>query len=827
MRICTFSILLLECLAISASLQWNVQHPQTLYSWEGACIWIPCLYTIPDGSPALEKITVYHNYKYNEASKRFEGTIFHNSSDRLYHLERVRFLGDLKNNCSLSIQPAYINDSGYLGLRMVTKRDRWMEPINLNVSEKPPSPYIQLPQSIDETKEATLICLLNFSCPGYPIQLQWSLEKSAVHSNSLDPKTVFTESTLRFQPNWTDHGKNVTCQLQDLVTKKILSQDTVQLDVKHFPKLEIEVSPRNATVIEGDSVTVTCRIISSNPRYKRITWFKDDQKLEKQGMPTLSLSKVTKEDSGKYRCQVSNDMGLGYSRDVFLQVWFAPEPSRIQVSPLPTREGDLVKLMCVSSANPLPTNYTWFYNGEEVLGRTEKTFQIQNILPHHSGSYSCVAENSLGVGQVGQKAELDVNYPPKGVTLSIQNPTPIREGDDVILVCNYNSSNPKVTKYVWEPLGSRNKSFPEVLTIQKVPWNVREVFCQACNYRYAPRDVRVQKTSPRTEIHSGKPVLLQCEFSSSYPRDVRYFWKQNGNLLKEGKELKFDSISPEDAGNYSCSINNSIGRTTSDAWMLQVLYAPRRLRVSITPTSRVMEGKKVSLTCENDANPPVFQYTWFDWNNQKLHHAGQTLRLESAKVQHSGAYRCQGVNRLGLGDSPPSTLTVYYSPETIGRRAAVGIGICLCLLVLALWGFKLQRSWKKIRSQQGLQENSSGQSFFVRNKKVRRAHLSDGSHSLGCYNPAMEDSISYAALRFPVGEPDTSSTSAVETSASIPNREDTITYSVVQKRRVGDYENVVQAFQEDEGLHYSELVHFGAGVRPPAREEVEYVTLKP
>jgi hypothetical protein len=28
--------------------------------------------------------------------------------------------------------------------------------------------------------------------------------------------------------------------------------------------------------------------------------------------------------------------------------------------------------------------------------------------------------------------------------------------------------------------------------------------------------------------------------------------------------------------------------------------------------------------------------------------------------------------------------------------------------------------WKQNRSQQGLQENSSGQSFFVRNKKVRR-----------------------------------------------------------------------------------------------------------
>lgn len=116
-------------------------------------------------------------------------------------------------------------------------------------------------------------------------------------------------------------------------------------------------------------------------------------------------------------------------------------------------------------------------------------------------------------------------------------------------------------------------------------------------------------------------------------------------------------------------------------------------------------------------------------------------------------------------------------------------------------------SWKRIRSQQGLQESSSGQSFFVRKQKVRwkktwrqtrksrgdkggcralcgrsevrgqgkgpqvekgvartealslsqvrRAPLSEYPHSLGCYNPVMEDAISYATLRFPFGETDT------------------------------------------------------------------------
>lgn len=41
-----------------------------------------------------------------------------------------------------------------------------------------------------------------------------------------------------------------------------------------------------------------------------------------------------------------------------------------------------------------------------------------------------------------------------------------------------------------------------------------------------------------------------------------------------------------------------------------------------------------------------------------------------------------------------------------------------------------------------------------------------------------------------------------------------------------DYENVPPDLPEDEGIHYSELVRFGMGVRPQAQEDVDYVTLK-
>uniref|UniRef100_A0A2K5ZM43 B-cell receptor CD22 n=1 Tax=Mandrillus leucophaeus TaxID=9568 RepID=A0A2K5ZM43_MANLE len=603
-------LLVLEYLAFSDSSKWNIDHPGTIYAWEGACVWVPCTYRVLDG--ALETFILFHNPEYNQNMSKFEGTrLYESTKDGKVPSgqKRVQFLGNkINNNCTLSIHPVHVNDSGQLGLRMVSKTEKWMERIHLNVSERPFPPRIQLPPKLQESQEVTLTCLLNFSCYGYQIQLQWLLEgvpmrQPAVTSTSLSTKSVFTRSELKFSPQWSHHGKIVTCELHD-VDGKVLSEDTVQLNVKH---------------------------------------------------------------------------------------------------------------------------------------------------------------------------------PPKKVTMVIENPTPIREGDTVTLSCNYSSSNPIVNHYEWRPRGGWEEPSLGVLRIQNIGWNNTAVACAACNnwcswaspvtlnVLYAPRGVRVRKIKPLSEIHSGNSVSLQCDFSSSHPKEVQFFWEKNGSLLGKESQLNFDSISPEDAGSYSCWVNNSIGQTVSKAWTLEVLYAPRRLRVSMSQGNQVMEGKTATLICESDANPPVYSYAWFDWNNQSLPYSGRMLRLEPVKVQHSGAYWCQGTNRVGKGHSPLITLTVY----------------------------------------------------------VRRTPLSEGPHSLGCYNPMMEDGISYATLHFPeTNTPRTGDAETPEMQRLPPDCDDTVTYSVLQKRQVGDYENVIPDFPEDEGIHYSELIQFGFGERPQTQENVDYVIVK-
>lgn len=57
------------------------------------------------------------------------------------------------------------------------------------------------------------------------------MRQPALTSTSLSTKSVFTRSELKFSPQWSHHGKIVTCELHD-AGGKVLSEDTVQLNVK-------------------------------------------------------------------------------------------------------------------------------------------------------------------------------------------------------------------------------------------------------------------------------------------------------------------------------------------------------------------------------------------------------------------------------------------------------------------------------------------------------------------------------------------------------------------------------------------------------------------
>ncbi|XP_051844879.1 B-cell receptor CD22 [Antechinus flavipes] len=818
---------------------WNVKLPNDIDVWEGTCVQIPCSFKIKNDIQSLEDFLLYHNPVYDEAIKKFQGTILfslHNSPEN----SRIVFLGrQKKEDCSLLIREVQMSDSGVLGLRMIAQGDEmWMSYMHLNVTATVPPPHIQIPQQLQELQQVTVTCFLNHFCYDYLVSLRWFLDGQEVPADQVKKSTfnstqrISTESQFTFTPNWTHHGKELACRVWDKEDKQF-SEKIVQLDVRHTPKITIEANIP-LEVKEGESVTLKCLLQSSNPEVQgRFLWFRDEIDLLNQS-ENLILSNIQWQWTGNYQCAAMNEIGQGKSEAVHLQVLYSPKLSKVQSNKFTVLENDTVELYCTTKAYPLPTNYIWYQDEKQILGETNQKLMFQRVNRQQTGQYTCLAENSEGWSEISEKARLDVQYPPTRVFVTIISQMPIREGDFVTLACSYEQSNPPVNSYFWRSQLSK-KVRSNIFNISKVSWNAEPITCWACNIQcspstplnldvqYAPRDVRIILVTPKSAIRSGDHVRLQCDFGSSHPQNVNYSWTLNGKHFHKGKYLNWSSISPEDAGLYICIVTNSIGQSRSQEWDLNVLYPPRHLQVSINPSDMVMEKTSVELTCEADANPAIHLYTWFDWRGQKINYYGQKLTLWPVMTYQSGAYWCQGTNKLGTGQSLPAMLTVYYSPETIGKRIALGFGVCLAIFLLALLVFQYVRCWKKIREQDFRERPSRQGSFFIRNKRMRKPPTTAAPQSLGYYNPAAEERVDYSTLQFPLPSSPYLETSPV----SIQSEDQSVTYAVVKKPSKSDYENVTpQSSPEEEGLHYSELIQFGVGGRLTTQEEVEYVTLK-
>uniref|UniRef100_A0A3Q2FF17 Ig-like domain-containing protein n=1 Tax=Cyprinodon variegatus TaxID=28743 RepID=A0A3Q2FF17_CYPVA len=111
-------------------------------------------------------------------------------------------------------------------------------------------------------------------------------------------------------------------------------------------------------------------------------------------------------------------------------------------------EGSSVTLRCSSEANP-PANYTWYKKTQtstlQPLIRASE-FLLNNIQSSDSGEYYCEAENQLGKRR-STNLNVDVKYPPRRPSVSVNPPGEIVVGGSVTLTCS-SDANPEPS-YSW------------------------------------------------------------------------------------------------------------------------------------------------------------------------------------------------------------------------------------------------------------------------------------------------------------------------------------------------------------------------------------------
>ncbi|XP_053085649.1 B-cell receptor CD22-like [Pangasianodon hypophthalmus] len=243
-----------------------------------------------------------------------------------------------------------------------------------------------------------------------------------------------------------------------------------------------------AEVTEGQSAVLTCKT-TCNLTDPTFIWYKNRRGLTTKTTKSneVHLQRVSSEDAGSYSCAVRGYEHLPSPAQT-LSVRYPPKNVSVSISSSgEIVEGSSVTLTCSSDANPPVEIYTWF-KGKTSVGKG-KAYIISKIRTEDSGEYKCKCSNEVG-HQDSIGVTLNVLYPPKNVSVSINSSGEIVEGISVTLTCS-SDANPPVENYTWfkekesSPVGS-GQSFRALQSGQ--------YYCEAQNKHGSERSAAVSVT---------------------------------------------------------------------------------------------------------------------------------------------------------------------------------------------------------------------------------------------------------------------------------------------------------------------------------------------
>ncbi|XP_047455182.1 hemicentin-2-like isoform X7 [Mugil cephalus] len=449
-----------------------------------------------------------------------------------------------------------------------------------------------------------------------------------------------------------------------------------QIDVQYPPKdTTVSVSP-SGPVPENRNVTLACSS-TANPAVRSYTWYRNDGDQE----TFIGTGNILKIEASKvnspFICKTENDLGVGRSTNIQIDVQYPPKDTTVSVSPSgPVPENRNVTLTCSSTANPAARSYTWYRTDgdQETFIGTGHILKIE--ASKVSSPFFCKTENDLGVGR-STNTQIDVQYPPKDTTVSVSPSGPVPENRNVTLTCS-STANPAVRSYTWYRTDGDQETFIGTGHILKIEASKvsSPFFCKTENdlgvgrstntqidVQYPPKDTTVS-VSPSGPVPENRNVTLTCS-STANPTVRNYTWyRTDGDqetFIGTGNILKIEASKVNSP--FFCKTENDLGVGRSTNTQIDVQYPPKDTTVSVSPSGPVPENRNVTLTCSSTANPAVRSYTWYrtDGDQETFIGTGNILKIEASKV--SSPFFCKTENDLGVGRSTNTQIDIQYPPK--------------------------------------------------------------------------------------------------------------------------------------------------------------------
>ncbi|XP_056128098.1 B-cell receptor CD22-like [Rhinichthys klamathensis goyatoka] len=348
---------------------WSVSYsPSHICALKDSTVIMRCTYTYPTGYQIKEVFWTKTKY-----TKKDE--VFPDLSDDTEYSQRLQYLGDKQQNCTVRLSHVTLKDSHMYYFRFITDKENWIgyPGVNLTVTDL----QVESPERVTEGDSVSLTCKSSCALTDRATFIWYRnsqpLTERRDRNNELLLQSVRREDSGRYSCAVDGHTP--------------VSPD-VQLNVMYPPKsVLVSISP-SGVIVEGDSVTLNC-ISDSNPPAE-IRWFKGGTIVGSGRI--YNISKISSDDSGEYKCKSINEHGEKYSDTVTLNVMYPPRSVSVFMSGSGVIvEGDSVTLNCISDSNPPALNFSWFKENE-----TSAVGSGQSFSALQSGRFYCQAHNQHG-----------------------------------------------------------------------------------------------------------------------------------------------------------------------------------------------------------------------------------------------------------------------------------------------------------------------------------------------------------------------------------------------------------------------------------------------
>ncbi|XP_048051256.1 B-cell receptor CD22-like [Megalobrama amblycephala] len=276
-----------------SSADWGVSYSSShICALKDSSVIMNCTYTYPTG----------HQIKrvfWTKTKDKKETEEFPDLSNDTEYSQRLQYLGDKQQNCTIRLSHVTLKDSHMYYFRFTTDKDgKWIGKIGVTLTVT--DLQVESPERVTEGDSVRLTCKSSCNLTDRATFIWYrNSQKILNESNKLNFKSVRREDAGRY--SCAVHGHNHI-------------SPAVQLNVTYPPRNVSVLINGSGEIVSGDSVTLICSS-DSNPPALNFSWFKENESSAVGSGQSFSALQ-----SGRFYCQAHNQHGSQRSDAVTVTV---------------------------------------------------------------------------------------------------------------------------------------------------------------------------------------------------------------------------------------------------------------------------------------------------------------------------------------------------------------------------------------------------------------------------------------------------------------------------------------------------------------------------